>query len=344
MKKLGLTLTLIAVFMLTLVGAAAAQEFEPNIVDIAAADGRFDTLHTAIVNAGLADTLADADNTFTVFAPTDDAFAALPAGLVDALLADPEGALTQILLYHVVNGELSSADVLATDSLTTLQGGDLAVSLKDGEPYVNDSKIIITDIQAKNGVIHVIDAVLVPSDVTLPAIPEVLPEVEAPAAEEPTMTEDEMAPAEEEAAAPEAPAEELPTIAEIAVENGNFDTLVAALQAAGLADTFAQPGNYTVFAPTDDAFAAIPAERLAQLLADPSGELTNILLYHVVGDVLTRDQIATDDLIPTLDGRPLFVNTDANMNVIDISGAQVVIWNIPASNGIIHVIDTVLIP
>lgn len=340
-KKFVVVLSLMAIFLFSLMGVASAQEFEPNIVDIAAADDRFETLHTAIVEAGLADTLASADNTFTVFAPTDDAFAALPAGLVDALLEDPEGALTQILLYHVAAGELGSAAVLESATIPTLQGGELTVSLRDGAPFVNDSQIIITDIAAKNGVIHVIDAVLVP-DVELPAIPET--EEEAEVVEEEEMAEVEEEPVAEEEAEAEAPAEELDTIAEIAVANGNFNTLLAALDAAGLAGTFAQPGDYTVFAPTDDAFAKIPEARLNQLLADPSGELTNILLYHVVGDSLTRDQIATDDLIPTLDGRPLFVNTDADKNVLDISGAQVVIWNIPASNGIIHVIDTVMVP
>lgn len=342
-KRVILTLTLVAVFLLTLIGPAAAQEFEPNIVDIAAADGRFDVLHTAIVEAGLADTLASADNTFTVFAPTDDAFAQLPPALLNALLADPGGALTQILLYHVVPGELTSGDVLASDTLTTLQGGTLDVNMQNGMPYVNDSQIIVTDVQAKNGVIHVIDAVLVP-DIELPAVPtEEMTMVEATPEEtvEPTT---EMAEPVAEQVEETVSGETLPTIAEVALANGNFDTLLAALEAAGLAETFAQPGNYTVFAPTDDAFAAIPEARLNQLLSDPQGELTDILLYHVVGDELSRDQIATDDLIPTLDGRPLFVNTDANLNVIDISGARVLIWNIPASNGIIHVIDRVLVP
>ena len=291
----------------------AADDFEPNIMDIAAADDRFDTLEAAVKAANLADALA-APGELTVFAPTDAAFAKLPDALIDELLADPEGDLTQILLYHVAPGSLSSGDVLGMTSIPTLQGGELAVSLRNDLPYVNDSQIIITDIQAKNGVIHVIDAVLVP-DVSLPETPE----------------------------AEEAAFVTTGSIVDIAVANGNFDTLVQAVTAAGLAGTLDGPGDFTVFAPTDAAFAALPAETVEALLANPTGELKTILLYHVVGDSLSSDQIATDDYIPTLEGRPLVVNRDGN-NIVDISGAHIVMRDIQASNGVIHVIDAVMIP
>lgn len=346
-KKSVLSLSLVLVFLMALFGsAAAAEEVNENIVDIVAADGRFNTLHTAIVAAGLADTLASADNSFTVFAPTDTAFAALEAaspGITASLLADPQGALSQVLLYHVVNGELDSAAVVGSSTLTSLQGESLNVSASDAGAFINDSQIVIVDVPAKNGIIHVIDAVLVPqavanaSTTTAPAMEESAdsaPVEESASAEEAAPADDQMDMA---AAAP------TQTIAEIAVANGSFNTLLAALDAAGLADTFAQPGDYTVFAPTDAAFANIPQATLEALLADPEGELTNILLFHVVGDSLSRDQIATTEFITTLDGRPLTVNTDDG-NIVDINGATVLIYNIPASNGIIHVIDTVLIP
>lgn len=314
-KRVVVLVSALLMFVLVVgtVGAAPIEEFEPNIMDIAAADDRFDTLEAAVKAAGLADALA-APGSLTVFAPTDDAFAALPAELIESLLADPLGALTQILLYHVVPGSFSSSAVLAKSSLDTLQGGDLVVSLRDGKPYINDSQIVLTDIHAKNGIIHVIDAVLVP--------PVSLPE------SKPMDMVDKAG---------------LPTIAEIAIADGRFDTLVAALSAAGLAETFLQPGDYTVFAPTDDAFAAFPAGTVETLLADPSGALTDILLFHVVGDSLSRDQLATDDDVPTLGGSNLKVNRDGS-NIIDISGAQLLITNIQASNGIIHVIDSVLLP
>lgn len=316
-------LVVVALFVVTLfsfgvarVAPAAAQTFTPNIMDIAAADDRFDTLEAAIKAAGLADTLAAANNSFTVFAPTDAAFAALPAGTVESLLADPQGALTNVLLYHVISGAKDSGAVLAADSLLTLQGTSLNVNLKNGLPYVNDSQIIITDIQAKNGIIHVIDAVLVPSS--------------SPAA----------SPAKDTTQMDKA---ELLTIAEIAIADGRFNTLVAALTAADLAGVFLAPGDYTVFAPTDDAFAALPAGTVEALLADPKGALTTILLYHVVGDSLSRDQIATDDHIYTLAGRNLQVNRNGS-TIIDISGAKLLITDIQASNGVIHVIDSVLLP
>jgi uncharacterized surface protein with fasciclin (FAS1) repeats len=317
-KRMFVLLTIVALTVMAFGSASAADEagsgvFVPNIMDIAAADDRFDTLEAAVKAANLADALAAPGN-LTVFAPTDDAFAALPAELINSLLADPSGALTQILLYHVVPGSFDSGAVLATPSLDTLQGGELAVSLRNGKPYVNDSQIVITDIQAKNGIIHVIDAVLVP-DVTLPS------------ADAAMMMDN----------------SNLPTIAEIAIADGRFNTLVAALSAAGLAETFLQPGNYTVFAPTDAAFAALPAGTVEALLADPTGDLTTILLYHVVNDSLSRDQIATDDYITTMEGRPLTVNRDGS-SIIDINGAKLLITNIQASNGIIHAIDTVLIP
>ncbi|MFN2222883.1 MAG: fasciclin domain-containing protein, partial [Candidatus Promineifilaceae bacterium] len=100
---------------------------------------------------------------FTVFAPTDDAFAALPEGTVESLLEDPEGALTDVLLYHVVDGVVMAEDVVGLSAAPTLQGQEIAISVVDGQVFLNDSvQVIITDIMASNGVIHVIDGVLIP--------------------------------------------------------------------------------------------------------------------------------------------------------------------------------------
>jgi len=131
-----------------------------SIVDIAVADGRFTTLVTAVVEAGLAETLSG-EGSFTVFAPTDDAFAALPEGTIEALLADIP-ALTDILLYHVVDGKVMAADVVGLSEAPTLQGSAIAISLDMDKVMANEAQIIITDIEASNGVIHVIDAVLLP--------------------------------------------------------------------------------------------------------------------------------------------------------------------------------------
>lgn len=130
-----------------------------NIVDVARSAGGFETLLTALDAAALTGTL-QGDGPFTVFAPTDAAFAALPAGTLEALLADTE-ALTAVLTYHVVAGKAMAADVSGVDSVTTLQGGDLAVSTENGVS-IGEASVITADIEATNGVIHVIDAVLVP--------------------------------------------------------------------------------------------------------------------------------------------------------------------------------------
>lgn len=132
-----------------------------NIVQLASEAGTFETLVTAIKATNLVGTLSgQGKGPFTVFAPTDEAFAKLPAGTLESLLEDPQ-ALKQILLYHVVPGEYLAADVLAVSSLPTVNGQSLEVS-NAGGPKVNDSAITATDIQARNGVIHVIDTVLLP--------------------------------------------------------------------------------------------------------------------------------------------------------------------------------------
>ncbi len=132
-----------------------------DIVDTAVAAGDFTTLATALEAAGLVETLKG-DGPFTVFAPTDAAFAALPAGALDDLLADPKGALTDVLTYHVIAGRVMSGDLADGMTAATVQGGELTFTIKDGQAYVNDILISTADIEASNGVIHVIDGVLLP--------------------------------------------------------------------------------------------------------------------------------------------------------------------------------------
>lgn len=131
-----------------------------DIVDTAVEAGSFTTLVAAVQAADLVDTLKG-EGPFTVFAPTDEAFAALPEGTVEALLADIP-ALTDILLYHVVAGKVMAADVVNLTSATTVQGSDLEIVVEDGKVMINGVNVITTDIETSNGVIHVIDAVLIP--------------------------------------------------------------------------------------------------------------------------------------------------------------------------------------
>ncbi|MDH5196480.1 MAG: fasciclin domain-containing protein [Gemmatimonadota bacterium] len=138
---------------------ATAKTPTMNIVEVASSAGTFNTLLTAAKAAGLAETLATG-GPFTVFAPTDEAFAALPAGTVEALLKDTE-KLKAILLYHVVSGKVMAADVAGLTSATTLQGGDLKIDTSHGV-MINDAMVVKADVMASNGVIHVINKVLLP--------------------------------------------------------------------------------------------------------------------------------------------------------------------------------------
>ncbi len=132
-----------------------------TIVSTAVADGRFTTL-VAAVQAAKLDGALSGPGPFTVFAPTDDAFKKLPNGTVQSLLKDPEGQLKQILLYHVVSGQYMASDVVKVTTVKTLQGGNLTINVTKDAVYVDNAKVVITDIKTDNGVIHVIDAVLLP--------------------------------------------------------------------------------------------------------------------------------------------------------------------------------------
>ncbi|MCQ3935593.1 MAG: fasciclin domain-containing protein [Chloroflexi bacterium] len=276
-----------------------------DIVDTAVADGRFTTLVAAVQAAGLVETLKG-EGPFTVFAPTDDAFAALPEGTVESLLL-PENkqALTDILLYHVVSGKVMAADVTGLESAPTVLGKDIAIKVDMGNVYINDAKVIITDIETSNGVIHVIDAVILP---------------------------------------PSDEAAESNTIVDIAVADGRFTTLVAALQAAELVETLSGEGPFTVFAPTNDAFAALPAGTVENLLKPENKQaLTDILLYHVVsGKVMAADVVGLPSAATVL-GKDITITVkDGKVFLNDT--VEVIITDIEASNGVIHVIDAVLLP
>ena len=292
----------------------AATEEAPaaaDIVDTAVAAGSFNTLVAAVTAAGLVDALKG-DGPFTVFAPSDEAFAKLPKETLDGLLADPE-ALSKILLYHVIPGKVMAADVKDGLSADTLQGAPVTFKIVDGKPMINEANIVATDVAASNGVIHVIDAVILP-------------------------------PAEDAAAATEAATEEAPAAADIvdtAIAAGSFNTLVAAVTAAGLVDALKGEGPFTVFAPSDEAFAKLPKATLDGLLADPEA-LSKILLYHVIsGKVMAAD--VTDGLsADTLQGAPV------TFKIVDgkpmINDANIVATDVAASNGVIHVIDSVILP
>ena len=256
------------------------------------------TLEAAIVAAELNETLAS-EGPFTVFAPTDDAFGLIPEDVLETLLADPTGQLTQILLNHVVSGTALSTDLSDGMMVTTLQGGEVSVSITDGMVMIGNATVIVADINADNGVVHVIDAILIPS-------------------------------------------EDTSTVFDIIESSEAHNTLETAIVAAGLDETLASEGPFTVFAPTDDAFSLIPADVIETLLADPMGMLTQILLNHVVSGVTMSTDLSDGMMIETLQGSEVMVSiTDG---VVMIGNAMVIAANIQASNGVVHVIDAVLVP
>ena len=278
-----------------------------SIVEVAVANGSFTTLIAALEATGLDVTLSDMDSKFTVFAPTDDAFALLGQDVIDALLADTD-TLSDILTYHVISGEVdSSAAISSAGSLVEMVNGDsIGLSLDGDNLLVNTATVILVDVAADNGVIHVIDAVLTP-----PADKGT-----------PTMN-----------------------IVGTAVAAGDFGTLVTALQAAGLDATLAdETQSFTVFAPTDAAFAMIDPATLNLLIADTDA-LSSVLLQHVVSDEVNSVTAYTlnGSSATTASGAAIPVVINTELDTLTFGGATVQTTDIYTTNGIIHVIDTVVV-
>ena len=271
-----------------------------TVVDIIVNSTEHDTLEAAVIAAELADDLSG-PGPFTVFAPTDAAFAALPSGTIETLLADPTGTLAQILLYHVVGGQALSTDLSNGQTIATLQGQTVEVTINADGVFINDAQVIVADITATNGVVHVIDAILLPP------------------APQPTTT-----------------------VVDVIVNSDVHNTLEAAVVAAGLVETLSGTGPFTVFAPTDNAFAALPSGTVETLLADPTGTLTQILLYHVVGAQALSTDLTNGQTVATLQGQTVTVTINAEG--VFINNAQVTVADIVTDNGVIHVIDAVLLP
>ncbi|BAN04344.1 hypothetical protein YM304_40300 [Ilumatobacter coccineus YM16-304] len=317
--------------------AEEVAEGPGTIVDVAVEAGSFTTLVAAVEAAGLVETLSG-EGPFTVFAPTDEAFAALLSDLgitAEELLADTD-LLTSVLTYHVVPGAVLAETVVTLDgeSVETVNGASVEISVDGDIVKVNDANVTATDIEASNGVIHVLDAVLLP-----PADDA----MEEDAMEDDAMEEDAM---EEDAMEEDAMADEPGTIVDVAVEAGSFTTLVAAVQAAGLVETLSSEGPFTVFAPTDDAFAALLSDlglTAQELLADTE-LLTSVLTYHVVpGEVLAETVVTLDgESVETVNGASVEISVDGD--VVMVNDATVTAVDVDASNGVIHVIDSVLLP
>ncbi|WP_395342747.1 fasciclin domain-containing protein [Ningiella sp. W23] len=279
-----------------------------SIVDIAVGNDDFDTLVAALQAADLVETLDNPAGTFTVFAPTDAAFALLGEDTINALLDDPE-RLTDILTYHVLSTVVPASTAInsAGSTVETVNGASVGLSLDGDSLLVNASTVVTTDIQASNGIIHVIDAVLIP-------------------------------PAER--------GEPSANIVDTAIGAGSFTTLVTALQATDLDMVLAdESAQFTVFAPTDDAFAILGDETIKNLLDNPD-VLSSILLQHVVADAQIDSPTAfsaNGSSVETASGAQIPVSVNATTDSLTFGGANVVMTDIYTTNGIIHVIDMVVV-
>lgn len=349
--KLSLTTTL--AFASISLGSSQDLQDIPTTISTSVSNS-FSNLVAALEAANLVDTLSG-DGPYTVFAPTDDAFAAFPPELVTCLL-QPENvdALTQILTYHVADGNVVSTDLSNGMQITMLEGSPSVITIEDATVKVNDAKVIVADVASTNGVIHVINAVLVPPSFDAQAFmascgpapveeaPVVVEEEEPVVEEEAPVVEEEEEPVVETENPTSSPVElkDIPTTAE---ENGGFTTLLAALEAADLTETLSGDGPFTVFAPTDDAFASLPEELITCLMLPENVDvLSKILAYHgAEGYVLSTDLFDGME-IPTLEGSSSTITIEDD--TVKVDGAKVLVADVVASNGVIHVIGGVLVP
>jgi len=306
-QRRTLLLTTAAAAVTALLVGCGGDDHEQNIVEIAQTDPRFSILAEAVVAADLAGTLAG-PGPFTLFAPTNDAFAALliELGVSKAALLANKTLLTTVLTYHVLGSRVLLADVPIGKAITSLQGGLFKVETAGGTAITDGrnrkSQITQTNILASNGVIHVIDRVILPAD---------------------------------------------KTIVQTAQSINDFSILVEAVVAAGLVPTLSSAGPFTLFAPTNAAFAAALTElnlTKAQLLASP--QLGNILRYHVVAGRVLKADVPIGVDIPTVLAASETLRVNSALVITDETGrtSKITATDVFTSNGVIHVIDKVILP
>lgn len=270
-----------------------------TVFDIIAGSENHMTLETAILEAELDDAL-NGVGPLTVFAPSDDVFDNLPEGTLATLLANTN-LLTTILLHHVHAGELLSADLVGMDGMTieTLNDDELTITIANDIVKIDMATVTIPDLTAINGVVHVIDMVLMPEiDTTI-------------------------------------------TVMDIVDNSPSHTTLKTALYEAELDDDLRTEGPFTVFAPTDSAFNSLPAGTLDDLL-DNIPALIEVLHHHVHSGNAMAEDLSNDMMIPTLNNDNLTVTIEGSTVMIDM--ATVVLADLTADNGVVHVVDMVLLP
>jgi len=268
-----------------------------SIYDIVSNSASHTTLKTAIDACAL-DGVLSGNGPFTLFAPTDAAFNLLPAGTVAALLNDiPQ--LTNILKHHVVADSVMSGMLSNGQIVTTLLGTDVTVTINSSGVFIDNAQVTMADLIADNGVVHVIDAVLLP------------------------------------------PTPQTNTIYDIVSNSADHTTLKVAIDACALDGVLSGSGPFTLFAPTDAAFNLLPAGTVTALLNDIP-QLTDILKHHVIADSVMSSMLSNGQIATTLLGTDVTVTI--NSSGVFIDNAQVVVADIVADNGVVHVIDAVLLP
>lgn len=316
-----------------------------DLIDTATAAGNFTTLVAAIFTADLVDTLRG-DGPFTVFAPSDSVFSALPSGSVQDMLDMPTEELADVLLLHVVPGALLAEELvgLVNTDIETANGKLVPIRANEVGLTIGDAVIVATNIETSNGVIHIIDGVLSGEGLAeASAETTSAPEADTSESAEADAAQPVAAPTPAPAAAP-ASSTRSADLVDTAIAAGNFNTLVAALTASGLDEVLRTGGSFTIFAPTDEAFAALPEGTVEALLADPTGGLTDLLLYHTVEGLLPADYIVSIDgsSLNTVGGDQLVISVPDDGTVL-VNEANVIATDVGATNGLIHVIDRVLL-
>lgn len=293
-----ITATTLTVAMITGASTLSAQQVKKDIVDTAVSNGSFKTLAAALTAADLTDSLKS-EGPFTVFAPTDAAFNKLPHGTVEELLKpENKNRLIAVLTYHVVPGNVTAKQVLEMTGAKTLNGQCIDIAVNGRMVKVDDAKVSKTDVACSNGVIHIIDTVMLPAE---------------------------------------------QNIVETAEQSGKFNTLLAAAEAAGLVETLSGDDAFTLFAPTDEAFADLPKGTVESLLEPQNKKkLAAILKYHLVAGRVYSDDAMTAETAKTIQGDELQFEVSGRR--AKVNQANLVKTNIDASNGVIHIIDKVLMP
>merc|ERR1719182_389849 len=255
---------------------------------------------------------AAAASNIVQLAEATPAFSTLAAGVVSNLLKpENKATLDDVLTYHVVSGAVHAADLSDGQVIKTVEGKTLLATVNKTGVFINDAQVTTANVDASNGVVHIVDAVLLP------------------AAKAPTP----------------APAPAGKTIVDLAVATPDLSTLVTAVKAGGLVDTLSGAGPFTVFAPTNEAFARLPKGTLDYLLKpENKAKLVDILTYHVASGAVKSTDLKNDEKITTVEGKQVEARIYGGGKYVYINNARVTTADVAASNGVVHIIDHVLLP